>query len=151
MVVSMEGALNLAALIVAMVLLVIIMVGVLNSLRMTIRERTQEIGTMRAVGIQRSQIRALFLWESVFLALSGWVVGLIAGFVVMKLITLHQFGVENPLNMVMVDRRIFFLPTMSHAIQNLVLLVMFMLATAYGPASQAAKLSPATAFRQAKG
>ena len=150
-VVAMEGALNLAALIVACVLLTIIMVGVLNALRMTIRERTQEIGTMRAVGVQRAQIRAMFLWEAVYLALLGWAVGMLAGFLVMKLITLHQFGIENPLNMVMVDRRIFFMPTLGHALENLGLLLFFMLLTAYGPAKQAARLSPAAAFRQAKG
>ncbi len=150
-VVAMEGVLNAAALIGASVLLFIIMVGVLNSLRMTIRERVQEIGAMRAIGIQRSQVKWLFLWEAFFLAIFGWTAGILVSAVIIKLLMLIQFGVDNPLNMIMVDRRLYFIPTFWHAAQNLILLLVFMLGAAYLPARQAANLSPASAFGHAKG
>jgi ABC-type lipoprotein release transport system permease subunit len=150
-VVSMETVLNLVALIGASILLFIIMVGVINSLRMTIRERTHEIGTMRALGMNKSDIKKIFLWESLLLALSGWIVGLILAFIVMKALSSIQFGADNPMNMVMVDRHIYFIPTLGHAIQNLVLLLVFMLITSYFPARRAASLSPAVAFKQTKG
>lgn len=146
MIVSMEQALNLAALVGSSIILFIIMVGVLNALRMTIRERTMEIGTMRAIGMTRSQVRNLFMIESLFLAIAGWIVGTIAALIVMKLLWLIQFGVDNPLNMMMVDRRIFFIPTFKQSLMNLGLLMVFMLVTAYFPARRAAKLSPAVAF-----
>ncbi|MEE8441595.1 MAG: FtsX-like permease family protein, partial [Spirochaetia bacterium] len=44
-----------------LVLLVITMVGLLNTFRMILIERTREIGTIRAVGMQRKQVRNLFL------------------------------------------------------------------------------------------
>ena len=59
------------------VLLVIIMVGLLNSFRMILLERTQEIGTMRALGMQRESVRNIFLLEALFLALVGAVAGLL--------------------------------------------------------------------------
>lgn len=59
-------------------LAVVIAVGILNLYRVLIYERLREIGTMRAIGVQRRQVRALVLWEAVYLAVSGILVGLAA-------------------------------------------------------------------------
>jgi ABC-type antimicrobial peptide transport system permease subunit len=146
-VVQMEVVLNLIALIAASILLFIIMVGVLNSLRMTIKERTQEIGTMRALGMKSSQVRALIVCETLILSLVSWLAGIILAFFVMKGLRMFQFGADNALNMVMVDRRIYFVLTGWQFVKNFVLLMLFTLGTAYFPAKQAAGLKPAQAFR----
>jgi ABC-type antimicrobial peptide transport system permease subunit len=57
------------------VLLVIIAVGVMNTLWIAIRERTREIGTLRAIGMQRSQVLAMFLVEALVLGLGSTVTG----------------------------------------------------------------------------
>lgn len=46
-----------------------------NTMAMSIRERVREIGILKAVGFQNRQILFLFLGESVFLSLSGAIVG----------------------------------------------------------------------------
>ena len=51
------------------VILIIITVGIINSYRMVMMERTAEIGTMRAMGVQREGVRNIFLWEALFVAL----------------------------------------------------------------------------------
>jgi putative ABC transport system permease protein len=56
----------------------VIGVGIFNLYRVIIYERTREIGTMRAIGLQRHQVRNLILCEAVYLA----VCGIAAGFVV---------------------------------------------------------------------
>ncbi len=63
-------------------LAVVIAVGILNLYRVLIYERVREIGTMRAIGVQRTQVRALILWEALYLA----VVGIAAGFVLSVLV-----------------------------------------------------------------
>ena len=52
-------------------LAVVIAVGILNLYRVIIYERTREIGTMRAIGIQRPQVRNLILLEALLLAVCG--------------------------------------------------------------------------------
>ncbi|MFP4373062.1 MAG: ABC transporter permease [Spirochaetaceae bacterium] len=51
------------------VLYLLTVLGILNSMSMSVRERTGEIGTLRAIGIRRRRIMLLFLWEAVCIAL----------------------------------------------------------------------------------
>jgi putative ABC transport system permease protein len=59
--------------------LVTAVVGIANTLALSIHERTREIGLIRAVGSQRRQIRSMIRWESVIIALLGVVNGLAIG------------------------------------------------------------------------
>lgn len=61
----------------ALVFLVVAMI-VMNTLIINVTERTAEIGTMRAIGAERSFVRTVFLAESLVLNLSAAVVGLVA-------------------------------------------------------------------------
>jgi putative ABC transport system permease protein len=58
---------------------VIALIGVVNTLALSVLERTREIGLLRAVGTQRRQLRRLIRWESVVVSLIGAVLGLILG------------------------------------------------------------------------
>jgi ABC-type lipoprotein release transport system permease subunit len=51
------------------VVYLLIVIGILNSMSMSVHERTREIGTIRAIGIRRRQLLALFAMESVWQAL----------------------------------------------------------------------------------
>jgi putative ABC transport system permease protein len=51
------------------ILYILTVLGILNSMSMSVRERTGEIGTLRAIGIRRSRIVLLFLYEAVSIAL----------------------------------------------------------------------------------
>lgn len=53
------------------VLFVLIMVGILNSMSMAVQERFREIGTMRAIGLNRRQLIRLFLAEGFWIGLIG--------------------------------------------------------------------------------
>jgi putative ABC transport system permease protein len=59
------------------ILYVMIVLGILNSMSMSVRERTREIATLRAVGMRRGRLMQLFLGESVALAVIGSVIGVI--------------------------------------------------------------------------
>jgi putative ABC transport system permease protein len=54
-------------------------VGILTIMSITINERTGEIGLLRALGVERNQILALFLGEAVILAAIGGLAGLCLG------------------------------------------------------------------------
>jgi ABC-type lipoprotein release transport system permease subunit len=61
------------------VLLVIIAVGIMNTLWIAIRERTREIGTLRAIGMRRRGVMAMFVLEAFCLGVMGTAVGAVIG------------------------------------------------------------------------
>ncbi|MBI3599983.1 MAG: hypothetical protein HY097_05005 [Nitrospinae bacterium] len=50
---KLENVLNIITLSAVLILFFIILIGVINTLRMTIKERTREIGTIRSIGMQK--------------------------------------------------------------------------------------------------
>ncbi len=57
------------------------MLGIVNTLALSVHERTHEIGMLRAVGMTRRQLRRSVRWESVIIAAIGGSVGLALGLV----------------------------------------------------------------------
>src|SRR5688500_4302241 len=57
----------------------IALLGIGNTLSLSIHERRRELGLLRAVGQSRSQLRATVRWESVIVAVFGTVGGLTVG------------------------------------------------------------------------
>jgi putative ABC transport system permease protein len=61
--------------------------GIVNTLILSIYERTRELGMLRAIGASRKQIRQMIRYESVITALIGGVFGLVIGVVGALLVT----------------------------------------------------------------
>ena len=72
-------AFDVVTVFVASILLIIIAIGISNTMFNTVRERTREIGTMRAIGIHRRGVLALFLLEAALLGLFATTSGAIVG------------------------------------------------------------------------
>lgn len=66
-------------LIVMLVALVIGGLGTMNTMLMTVFERTREIGLMKAIGASRWKIFNLFLWEGTFICIIGGLIGVTTG------------------------------------------------------------------------
>ncbi|MDQ7773745.1 MAG: ABC transporter permease [Elusimicrobiales bacterium] len=145
---KLEHVLNVITLSAVLILFFIILLGVVNTLRMTIRERTREIGTARAIGMQRRDVRDLFLLETLLLTVFSSAAGVLAGFGAMALISAPVFHPkDNPLGMLLVDGRVYFLPTFAGIAASVLLIIAIALATAWFPARRAAAMSPAQALR----
>jgi ABC-type lipoprotein release transport system permease subunit len=148
MVLNLEVALNLITFVCVLLLFFIILIGVINTLRMTIRERTREIGTIRAIGMQRIDVRNSFLIETGLLALIASIAGTVLAFAAMAGLSQIKFKIEdNPLSMILDDGHLFFAPTPGAVLFFVVLIVAIAVVTAYFPAKKAAKLSAAEALR----
>jgi putative ABC transport system permease protein len=61
--------------------IVIAVLGVVNTLALSVVERTREIGLLRAIGLARRQLRRMIRLESVVIAVFGAVLGLALGLV----------------------------------------------------------------------
>lgn len=74
--------------------IIIALMGIANTLALSIHERTRELGLLRAVGQTRGQMRAMIRWESVIIAvfgtLGGLVVGVVLGWALMEYIASEQ-------------------------------------------------------------
>ena len=61
------------------ILIAIVIIGIMNTMWIAIRERTREIGTLRAIGMQRGSVLWMFLLESLMLGLFASTAGALAG------------------------------------------------------------------------
>jgi putative ABC transport system permease protein len=110
--------------------LVVALIGIVNTLMLSVFERSREIGLLRAVGMRRRQIRVMIRAESVILAIFGALVGIVIGTVlgVALVSSLRSQGINE--TVVPVTNLIIFL----------VLAVVLGLVAASLPARRAAKL-----------
>ena len=58
---------------------IVALIGIVNTLMLSVFERTREIGLLRAVGMKRRQVRSMIRSEAVIIALFGAVVGIVIG------------------------------------------------------------------------
>jgi putative ABC transport system permease protein len=58
---------------------VIALIGVSNTLQLSVHERTRELGLLRAVGSTREQLRSMVRWEAAIIALFGTIGGVLLG------------------------------------------------------------------------
>lgn len=74
--------------------ILIALLGIGNTLALAVYERTREIGLLRAVGADRSHVRATIRWESVLIALlgttTGAVLGVLLGWAVVRAVSAAQ-------------------------------------------------------------
>ena len=59
--------------------LVVAFFGIINTMALSVLERTREIGLLRAVGMTRGQLRSTIRWEAVIVGLFGAVLGVLMG------------------------------------------------------------------------
>jgi len=128
-----KGQLNtiLAVVYVLLILSIIIaLIGVVNTLALSVMERTREIGLLRAIGMQRRQVKRMIRGEAIVVSLIGAVLGLSLGIGLGAAVVsaLSSQGLDT-----------FALPV-STIVVVLVLTALFGIGAAVWPARRAAKL-----------
>jgi putative ABC transport system permease protein len=129
---SIAAQLNtLLGVVYALLLLAVIvsLFGIVNTLALSIHERTRELGLLRAVGTSRRQVRRIVRYESVITALIGAVLGSILGVV-------FAVVVSRPL----ADEGFILSIPVGTMIALLVLAVIAGIVAAIGPARRASRL-----------
>jgi putative ABC transport system permease protein len=144
-------ALDLVSFFVVAVLAVIIVGGIVNAMWMSVRERTKEIGTMRAIGAQKSFIVQLFVYESIMLGVLASLVGVFVGALMLFILNALELPITND------GARLFLMANTLkfnvHPGQILTTMVLFGCITgiaALYPALKAARLRPVEALMQTK-
>lgn len=147
-IVKLADVLNIITVVAVLILFLVVLTGVVNTLRMTVRERTREIGTLRSLGMQASEVRRLFLLETTLLALFSALAGTaLAGAAMFGLSRITISAADNPLSMLLVRGHLVFVPGAAAIAVQILLVVGMAVAAAWFPAGWAAKLPPANALR----
>lgn len=85
---SALGSITTAAAFIGLITLIGAAIGLMNIMLVAVSERTREIGLIKAVGGKSRNIKAQFLFESVFISLMGAVLGIILGVIVGNIVGL---------------------------------------------------------------
>ncbi|RYD03361.1 hypothetical protein N752_20105 [Desulforamulus aquiferis] len=89
---------SLLLLAVAVVVLIVSGIGIMNVMFVTVKERTKEIGTLKAIGAKRKEILSQFLIEAVIISLVGGVIGVIIGFVTIPMLSYFELPAVASVN-----------------------------------------------------
>jgi ABC-type antimicrobial peptide transport system permease subunit len=125
--------------------LLVASLGIVNTMIMSIYERTREIGTLKAIGASRGDIRLMFMLEAGLIGLMGGIVGIIAGYGLGKLLNrVILWYIEREQLPI---RGEFFVVTPSLALYALLFATLIGIVAGLYPANRAAKLDPLMALR----
>ena len=124
---------------------------IINTLIMSVYERTREIGILSAIGMRGGRIMSLFLAESALLAVGGVIMGVVLGVLANYLFNIHGFYIGNMgLTGFMVTDTIFAKLTVNDTISlSIVTFIVTILAGLY-PAIMASRMQPVEALRAEK-
>lgn len=134
---SLLGAIGFIALFVAAL-------GIINTMVMSIMERTREIGIMKAIGASDREIRWIFFTEAGTIGLIGGIFGLLLGYGVTRVANLILNTKIRPMDLEPVN--MFYFPGWLLA-GSLVFAILVSLAAGLYPASRAARVDPVKALR----
>jgi len=107
-------------------------IGIMNVMFVTVKERTREIGILRAIGAKKREVLTQFLLEAVVISLAGGLIGVAAGYCAMPLLTFFELPSQASINGVLLG-----------VVFSVVTGVFF----GFYPALKAAELDPIEALR----
>jgi putative ABC transport system permease protein len=132
---------------VLMVILIMIMVaGIMNTLWIAIRERTREIGTLRAIGMQKGNVARLFLLEAGMLGVFGAAVGVAFGALITSLVNAASFHVPRSVQMFLMRDTLQLALDPSLLVSAVVMITFVTGAAALYPSLRAARRKPVDAM-----
>ena len=130
------------------ILLVIIAVGLMNTLWISIRERTREIGTLRAIGMQRARVLAMFLVESFLLSAGATVAGIAVGLLLCGVLNVAHLHAPTALQLFLMREDLHLLVRPSAILGALALILGSTTFIALFPSFLAARMQPVTAMHR---
>lgn len=128
------------------VLLVIICVGIMNTLWIAIRERTREIGTLRAIGMQRTRVLAMFVFEALTLGALGTLAGALLGLAVCLSINAADIKVPDVVAVFIMSEKLNLAINPGSILGAMVFITACTTAISLIPSFLAARMKPVTAM-----
>lgn len=128
------------------ILLAIVITGIMNTMWIAIRERTREIGTLRAIGMQRGGVLRMFLLECFQLGVLGTVAGALGGAAVAALINAAKIEVPLSVQLFLMSDKLHLAVHLSTLLKAGITITLITTLAALYPAYRAARLPPVSAM-----
>ena len=123
------------------IVVAISMVGLVNTMTMSVLERTREVGILRCIGARARDIRRIFATEGMTLALIGWLAGVPLGYGILRALI---WAIKE---LIEVDIPVVY--PASHVVVALIGTIVLALVVIALPLRRAARLEPGEALRYA--
>ena len=146
----MYGTLQLELNIFLGIILFALLFGITNTMLMSVMERIRELGVLMAVGMKRVRVFVLIIIETIFLSISGGIVGMILGAASIWLTA------QKGINLSLFSQGLSSYGISSHLFPSLpadfystlfIMIIITAIVSAIYPAIKAVKLNPASAIR----
>lgn len=125
--------------------LLVASLGIVNTMIMSIYERTREIGTLKAIGASRGDVRLMFMIEAGMIGVMGGLLGIVGGWGLGKILNrVIQYYIDTR-NLPI--RGNFFVVSPTLALASLGFAILVGVVAGLYPANRAAKLDPLLALR----
>jgi len=132
-------------------LLILAAIVVINTMVMIVKERTQEIGMMQALGLKSKEILTMFIIEGTFMGLVGSFIGAVAGGALTKYLAVvgidYTQVLEGTIDEVFMNPMIYPVYNLENVIFGFILGTIITALTCIIPARRAANLEPNDALR----
>ncbi len=142
-------AIDSVSFLLVLVLAVIIAIGIMNAMWIAVRERTREVGTLRAIGMSRGRVLAMFMLEATVLGFIATTVG--ATLSVILVLSLEAAAIEIPVNAIraiLMSDTLHFVVSPTQIATAVIGFTLFAALAAVWPAVRAARLPPITAIQR---
>jgi putative ABC transport system permease protein len=120
--------------------------GALNTMYAQVSARTREIGTLRAIGMQRSKVRWLILVETALLAVLGTAAGALGATGVALGLNAAGIALPEAVQVFLAQERLTFLLAPRAIVADVLFLAAVTVVASWFPARRAARLKPITAM-----
>ncbi|MDQ3267051.1 MAG: FtsX-like permease family protein [Myxococcota bacterium] len=141
-------ALNAVIYLLTLILVVIIAVGIMNTLWIAIRERTREIGTLRAIGMQRRYVMATFVIEAFTLSAVSTLLGAVLGWSICLLLDAANIPMPLTVQLFLMSDTLTFAVETQSVLSSILLIGFCTTAIALIPSYLAARMKPINAMHQ---
>jgi ABC-type lipoprotein release transport system permease subunit len=128
------------------ILIAIIIIGIMNTMWIAIRERTREIGTLRAIGMHRREVLWMFLLESIMLGLFATVAGVAAGSAIASGLNAMHVHVPTGLQFFLMSPYLHISVHGSALVRSVIAITVVTALAALYPSLRAARLRPVVAM-----
>ncbi len=142
---TMNALQGLSALLL-IILVAIVVTGIMNTLWIAIRERTREIGTLRAIGMPRLGVLRMFLIETTLLGVLGATAGVVLGSAIAMAINAAHIHVPLSVQLFLMRDTVVLALEPSSLLSAVILITVVTGAAALYPSMRAARLKPVDAM-----
>jgi putative ABC transport system permease protein len=137
---------NVVAFVLGLVMLAIVGVGIMIVMWISIRERTREIGALRAIGMQRTGVLVMFLLEGFALATVSTLLGAALGAALSSALNSAQIPLPLQAQLIMMSEKLVVIPTWQWALTSSAFIIGVITAISLIPSFIAARAKPVVAM-----